>query len=70
MSPLSHKLADTVFACQSDVRILTRQVAAEGFSSDEADFEDLGRNADLYLYIFNQDQDDRTIGRSKLSVLS
>ena len=44
-----------MFACQSDV--LTRQVATEGLSSDEAlggaDFEDLDRNADLY--IFNQD---------------
>ena len=37
--------------CQSDV--LTRQVATEGLSSDEADFEDLDRNADLYT--FNQD---------------
>ena len=40
-----------MYFSQSDV--LTRQVAAEGLSSDEADFEDLGRNADLY--IFNQD---------------
>ena len=40
-----------MFACQSDV--LTRQVATEGLSSDEVDFEDLGRNAELY--IFNQD---------------
>ena len=41
------------FACQSQSDVLTRQVATEGLSSDEADFEDLGRNADLY--IFNQD---------------
>ena len=47
----SAKLAESVFACQSDV--LTRQVATEGLSSDEVDFEDLGRNAELY--IFNQD---------------
>ena len=45
------RLAESVFACQSDV--LTRQVATEGLSSDEVDFEDLGRNAELY--IFNQD---------------
>ena len=57
MSPLlllslkSAKLAESVFVCQSDV--LTRQVATEGLSSDEADFEDLDRNADLYT--FNQD---------------
>ena len=39
------------FAGQSDAP--TRQVATEGLSSGEADFEDLRRNADLY--IFNQD---------------
>ena len=47
----SAKFAESVFAGQSV--ILTRQVATEGLSSDEADFKDLGRNADLY--IFNQD---------------
>ena len=31
------------------------QVYAEGLSSDDADFEDLGRNADLYIFY----QDDR-----------
>ena len=41
----------SLFAGQSDV--LTRQVATEGLSSDEADLEDLGRNADFY--IFNPD---------------
>ena len=46
----STKLAESVFAGQSVIQ--TRQVATEGLS-DEADFEDLGRNADLY--IFNQD---------------
>ena len=35
-------LAESVYACQSDV--LTRQVATEGLSFDHADFEDLGRN--------------------------
>ena len=36
--------------------VLTRQVDAEGLSSsDDADFEDLGRNADLYIFY----QDDR-----------
>ena len=39
-----------VYVYQSD--ILTLQIATEGLSSDEADFEDLDRNADLY--IFNQ----------------
>ena len=38
---------------QSDALVLTRQVATEGSSFHEADFEDLGRTADLY--IFNQD---------------
>lgn len=47
----NEKLAESVCACQSDV--LTHQVATEGLSSDEADFKDLGRNADLD--IFNQD---------------
>ena len=47
----STKLAESVFTCQSDV--LTRQLALEGLSSDEAEFEDLDCNADLY--IFNQD---------------
>ena len=47
----SDETAESVFAGQSDV--LTRQVATEGLSSGEADFEDLGHNADLY--IFNQD---------------
>ena len=47
----SAELAESVFADQSDV--LKHQVATEGLSSDEADFEDLGRNVDLY--IFNQD---------------
>ena len=39
----------------SHADILTRQVVTEGLSSNynEADFEDLGRNADLY--IFNRD---------------
>ena len=46
----SAKLAESEFAFQSDV--LTRQVDI-GLSFDEADFEDLGRNVDLY--IFNQD---------------
>ena len=34
--------------------VLTRQVDAEGLSSsDDADFEDLGRNGNADLYIFN-----------------
>ena len=45
------KSAESVFACQSDV--LIRQVAMKDLIFDEADFEDLSRNADLY--IFNQD---------------
>ena len=45
----SAKLVESVFAGQSVVQ--TRQVAMEDISS-EVDFEDLGRNADLY--IFNQ----------------
>ena len=42
-----------MFTSQADV--LTRQVATEGLSSNdsEANFQDLGHNADLY--IFNQD---------------
>ena len=48
----SAKLAESVFACQSDV--LIRQVAMKDLIFDEADFEDLSRNADLY--IFNQDE--------------
>ena len=44
-------MAESVFAGQSV--ILTRKVATEGLSSDEADLEGLGRNTDLY--IFNQD---------------
>ena len=49
MSPLSFK---SVRLAES---VVTRQVVTEGLSSNysEADFEDLGRNADLY--IFNQD---------------
>ena len=35
---------------QSDALVLTRQVATEGSSSGEADFEDLGRNADLCIF--------------------
>lgn len=45
------KLAESVFSCLSDV--ITRQLAMEGLSSDEAEFEDLDCNANLY--IFNQD---------------
>ena len=44
----SAKLAKSVFAGQSDV--LTRQAATEVLSSDEADLEYLGRNADLYIF--------------------
>ena len=40
-----------MFAGQSV--ILIREVATPGLPSDEGDLEDLGRNADLY--IFNQD---------------
>ena len=40
------KLVKSVFVCQSSV--LTRQIATESLSSDEADFEDLGRNAVIY----------------------
>ena len=40
-----------MFEGQSVVQ--THQVATEGISIDDADFGDLGRNADLY--IFNQD---------------
>ena len=47
----SDKLVEALFEGQSVVQ--TRQVAMEGISFDDADFEDLGRNADLY--IFNQD---------------
>ena len=49
----SDKLAKSVFTSQADV--LTRQVATEALSSNdsEASFQDLGHNADLY--IFNQD---------------
>ena len=46
----SANLAESVFVGQSV--ILTRQVATEGLSSGEADFEDLGRNSDLYCHIF------------------
>ena len=46
----SVKLAESVFTSQADV--LTHQVVTEGSSSNysEADFEDLGRNADLYIF--------------------
>ena len=49
----SGKLAESVLISQADV--LTRQVATEALSSNdsEASFQDLGHNADLY--IFNQD---------------
>ena len=48
----SGKLAESVFTSQAD--ILIRQVVTEGSSNDnEANFQDLGYNADLY--IFNQD---------------
>ena len=49
----SVKLAESVFfTSQADV--LTRQVATGGLSNDnEADLQDLGHHADLY--IFNQD---------------
>ena len=48
----SVKLAESAFTSQADV--LTRQVATKGLSSNdsEADFQDLGHNADLH--IFNQ----------------
>ena len=44
-----------MFTSQADV--LTRQVATEGLSSNdsEANFQDLGHNADLYIFY----QDDR-----------
>ena len=48
----SAKLAESVFAGQS-VALTHQEVATESLSSDEADFEDLKRNADLC--IFNQD---------------
>ena len=44
-------MGDSVLACQSAV--LTREVTEVGSSIDEEVLEDLGRNADLY--IFNQD---------------
>ena len=48
----SGKLAESVFTSQAD--ILTRQVVMEGSSNDnEANCQDLGHNADLY--ILNQD---------------
>ena len=37
-----------MFEGQSVVQ--TRQVAMEGISFDDADFEDFGRNADLYIF--------------------
>ena len=45
------KLVEALFEDQSAVQ--TRQVATDGISIEDTDFEDLGRNADLY--IFNQD---------------
>ena len=41
---------ESVFTSQAD--FLTRQVATEGLSSNnsEADFQDLGHNADLYIF--------------------
>ena len=47
----SDKLVEALLQDQSVVQ--TRQLAMEGVSFDEADFEGLARNADLY--IFNQD---------------
>ena len=48
----SGKLAESVFSSQAD--ILTRQLVTEDSSNEiEAKFQDLGYNADLY--IFNQD---------------
>ena len=47
----SGKLVEAFFQDQSVVQ--TRQLAMEGLSFDDADFEGLARNADLY--IFNQD---------------
>ena len=48
----SGKLAESVFTSQAD--ILTRQLVTEDSSNEsEANFQDLGYNADLY--IFNQD---------------
>jgi len=48
----SGKLAESVFTSQADV--LTGQVVTEDSSNDsEANFQDLGYNAELY--IFNQD---------------
>ena len=55
-SPLSFKsvkLAESVFTSQAD--ILTRQVVTKaGLSStsnySEADFQDMGRNVDLYIF--------------------
>ena len=44
----SAKLTESVFAGEPEV--LTRQVATEGSSSGEADFEDLGCNADMYIF--------------------
>ena len=56
------KLGVSVFAGQSDILTLTCEVATAGFSTDEEVLEDLGRNADLYLYIFFI----RTLRRIKL----
>ena len=55
-------ILESVFAGQSVILTLTHQVATEGLSSDEADFEDLGRNAnanaDLYIILFKMRADD------------
>ena len=51
---MSGKLAESVFSSQAD--ILTRQLVTEDSSNEsEANFQDLGYNADLYIF----DQDDR-----------
>ena len=45
----SGKLAESVFKSQADV--LTREVVMEGsFNDKEANFQDLGHNADLYTF--------------------
>ena len=45
----SGKLAESVFTSQAD--ILTRQLVTEDSSNEsEANFQDLGYNADLYIF--------------------
>ena len=43
------KIADSALASQSE--ILTREVARDDVPTDEEALDDLGRNADLYIFI-------------------